>query len=106
MATLISVRDTLNMKRQVFFVGVDAFDTQDDQTHRQIDALAEVSQALKACYDASVELGVASGVTACTAPDFRRTASTNGSSQSPGANTPAPPQIPSDCANKSATKSP
>ena len=40
--------------------------------------LTQVGNALKAFYDATVELGVADKVTAFTASDFGRTLSSNG----------------------------
>lgn len=77
-ARLISARDALQMRRQVFFVSLSGFDTHDAQLLDHPGLLSQVSRALKAFYDATVELGVASSVTSFTMSDFGRTLSTNG----------------------------
>ncbi len=84
-ARLISVASSLNLKRQVFFVQLGGWDThaaQLDQanpltgTHAAL--LQQVSQALRAFYNATVEIGAAEQVTAFTASDFGRTYRSNG----------------------------
>lgn len=95
-AMLIAARAALGVKRQLFFVGLSGFDNHSDQyattvsklkpgandppilfgTHA--DLLETVDTALKAFYDATVELGVASSVTTFTASDFGRTLTSNG----------------------------
>jgi uncharacterized protein (DUF1501 family) len=77
-ANLINVRNTLGMKRQVFFVGLGGFDTHDDQIEVQQAILGQLSAAMDAFYQATVQMGVASSVTQFTASDFGRTLSTNG----------------------------
>jgi uncharacterized protein (DUF1501 family) len=79
-ANLINVRGVsgLNMRRQIFFVGVGGFDTHDTQLVSQAANLAAVSQAMHAFYQATVQLGISTEVTAFTASDFGRTLSTNG----------------------------
>ena len=78
-ARLISVRSTFGAKRQVFFAGIGGFDTHgEDQPQRQQELLGEVSNAMTAFYNATVELGVGSSVTAFTASDFGRNFPTNG----------------------------
>ncbi|MDT7541599.1 MAG: hypothetical protein QOE33_1503 [Acidobacteriota bacterium] len=74
-ARLIALRDTLSMKRQIFFVQIGGFDTHNNQTaaNSQSSLLAQVSQAINAFYNATVELGVASNVTTFTLSDFGRT---------------------------------
>jgi uncharacterized protein (DUF1501 family) len=77
-ARLIAVRDRLAMQRQVFFVATGGFDSHDDQVVNQPGLLGNVSACLRAFYDATVELGVASAVTTFTQSDFGRTLTSNG----------------------------
>jgi uncharacterized protein (DUF1501 family) len=77
-ARLIQARSALDMRRQVFFVGLGGFDTHDLQLPEHIRILTELSQGLSAFYQATEEMGVASQVTSFTASDFGRTVSTNG----------------------------
>jgi uncharacterized protein (DUF1501 family) len=79
-ANIISVRGAsgLNMRRQVFFVGLGGFDTHDDQIETQAALLAQLSQALHAFNAATEQLSIAPSVTTFTASDFGRTLSTNG----------------------------
>lgn len=77
-ARLIAVRERLGMQRQVFFVAAGGFDSHDNQNEDQPGLLAGVSEALKAFYDATLELGVAEGVTSFTQSDFGRTLTSNG----------------------------
>src|SRR5262249_36763372 len=53
-ARLISTYSTLNMRRQIFFVNLGSYDTHNDQLKHQGDLLTELSQSLKALYDATV----------------------------------------------------
>jgi uncharacterized protein (DUF1501 family) len=84
-AKLISVRDQLGMRRQIFFCSLGGFDTHNGQvaggnpaggTHANL--LSQVSQAMRAFYDATVGLGVASQVVTFTLSDFARTHVPNG----------------------------
>ncbi|TXI75657.1 MAG: DUF1501 domain-containing protein [Dokdonella sp.] len=77
-ARLIHVRDTLQMQRQIFFVGLGGFDTHDNQLADQAEQLTELDGALAAFYAATSEMGVANGVTTFTASEFGRTTSING----------------------------
>jgi len=77
-ARMIAVRERLGMSRQVFFVATGGFDTHDDQLADQPGLLGNVSASLEAFYKATVELGVASSVTAFTQSDFGRTLTSNG----------------------------
>jgi len=77
-AMLIKVRAALGMSRQVFFVSTGNYDTHGTQLTDQTDNLTELSQALKAFYDATAELGIADKVTAFTASDFGRSLAVNG----------------------------
>ncbi|HKP73412.1 MAG TPA: DUF1501 domain-containing protein [Pyrinomonadaceae bacterium] len=74
-ARLVKLRDTLSVKRQIFFCTLGGFDTHSGQTaaNGQGALLAQVSQAMKAFYDATVELGVQNSVTSFTLSDFGRT---------------------------------
>jgi uncharacterized protein (DUF1501 family) len=63
----------INMKRQIFFCQIGGFDTHSTQGTGQGNLLTQVSAAMKALYDATVELGVANNVTTFTLSDFGRT---------------------------------
>ena len=54
------------------------FDTHGEQPTTHTTLLRELSQAMKAFYDATVELGVSDKVTTFTQSDFGRTYKTNG----------------------------
>jgi uncharacterized protein (DUF1501 family) len=77
-ARLIAGRNVLGAKRQVFLVSVGGYDTHDGLIAQHPALLGLLSQAMTAFYNATVELGVASQVTAFTASDFGRTLSHNG----------------------------
>ena len=77
-ARLIKARNVLNMRRQIFFVGLGGFDTHGSQQAVHPGLLTDLSQSLKAFYDATVELNLGNSVTAFTASDFGRTVSING----------------------------
>ncbi|MCA1628932.1 MAG: DUF1501 domain-containing protein [Acidobacteria bacterium] len=74
-ARLIALRDTLSMKRQIFFVSIGGFDTHNNQmaANGQSSLLTQLSQAVGAFYNATVELGIADKVTTFTLSDFGRT---------------------------------
>jgi uncharacterized protein (DUF1501 family) len=81
-AQIIQVREALGLSRQIFFVSLGGFDTHSSQLVRQTDLFVEVSQAMSAFYQATVELGIAQDVVTFTLSDFARTLqpdSTNGS---------------------------
>jgi uncharacterized protein (DUF1501 family) len=65
----------INMKRQIFFCQIGGFDSHSAQRTNgsQDGLLIQVSQAMKAFYDATVELGVQNKVTTFTLSDFGRT---------------------------------
>jgi uncharacterized protein (DUF1501 family) len=77
-ARLIAAAPSLGLSRQIFFARVGGWDLHDNQLGAHATLLADVSASLKAFYDTTVELGVASQVTAFTASDFGRTYNTNG----------------------------
>ena len=72
-ARMISTAATTNTKRQVFFVSIGGFDTHDGLAAIHPGLLTTVAGAMNAFYQATIELGVASQVTAFTASDFGRT---------------------------------
>jgi uncharacterized protein (DUF1501 family) len=72
-AQIIQVRAALGVQRQIFFASLGNFDTHADQLTLQSSLLAQISPALAAFYNATVELNVASSVTTFTMSDFSRT---------------------------------
>lgn len=83
-AKMISSRSTLNMNRQIFFVGVGGWDTHSDQLSRQQGLLKSLSDALKYFYDLTVEMRLQDQITTFTAADFGRTLGSNGSGSDHG----------------------
>ena len=83
-ARLISARNNLGHKRQIFFASVGGYDLHGAQLTAHANLLAELSNSVKAFYDATVELGIADSVTAFTASDFGRTLPTNGAGSDHG----------------------
>jgi len=63
----------LGLNRQIFFCSLGGFDTHQNQVGTQASLLTQVSQAMKAFYDCTIELGVAAQVTTFTLSDFGRT---------------------------------
>ncbi len=72
-ARIIAVRSALGMRRQVFFASLGGFDTHTNQLQTQQTLFTQLSPAMRAFYDATVELSVAPQVTAFTLSDFGRT---------------------------------
>jgi uncharacterized protein (DUF1501 family) len=77
-AQLISARDELQMKRQIFFVGMGGFDTHDKQNEYQPGLFADLSRSISDFHLAMQELGVADSVTSFTESEFGRTLTSNG----------------------------
>jgi len=77
-AQLIAVRDELQMERQIFLVEKGGFDSHDDQLMNQPALLGDVSESVRAFYDALVEIGMSDSVTTFTQSDFGRTMTSNG----------------------------
>jgi uncharacterized protein (DUF1501 family) len=83
-AKLVSVRESLGLKRQIFFCAAQGYDTHDGQvgadalTGSHADLLSELDGALSAFDGAMTELGVGDSVTTFTASDFGRTFQPNG----------------------------
>jgi uncharacterized protein (DUF1501 family) len=72
-ARIIAARSGIGLKRQIFFCSAGGYDTHSDQLSLQANLFTQLSQALKAFYDSTVELGVANQVTTFTMSDFNRT---------------------------------
>ena len=77
-ARLIGARETLGMKRQVFFVSLGGFDNHSGLMANHPGLMAQLDEAMSAFYQSTVEMGVADKVTAFTASDFGRTLASNG----------------------------
>lgn len=84
-ARLISARSQLGLKRQVFFARIGGWDLHDNQvtagattTGAHANLITDISNSIKAFYDATVEMGLSDSVTTFTASDFGRTYNTNG----------------------------
>lgn len=75
---LINARNGLGHKRQIFFAAVPGYDTHGAQLTPHANLLSELSKCIKAIYDSTVQMGVASNVTTFTASDFGRTFNSNG----------------------------
>jgi len=71
-AQLLSVRSALSLNRQVFFCSLGGFDTHSNQIATQQTLFAQLSAALNAFYNATVELNLAQQVTSFTMSDFSR----------------------------------
>jgi uncharacterized protein (DUF1501 family) len=72
-AQLLSVRSALSLSRQVFFCSLGGFDTHSNQIATQQTLFSQLSPALNAFYNATVELNLAQQVTSFTMSDFSRT---------------------------------
>lgn len=83
-AKVMSVRQQLGAKRQIFFVTYGGWDMHDGLLTGLNSRLPVVSQALKSFYDATVELGIADKVTSFTISDFARTLTSNGNGSDHG----------------------
>jgi uncharacterized protein (DUF1501 family) len=77
-ARMIAARASFGVRRQVFFVSLGGFDLHDNLLENHPGLLTQVADAMKAFYDATVEMGVADKVATFSASDFGRTLSSNG----------------------------
>ncbi len=77
-ARFISLRAQTGAGRQVFFCGLGGFDTHSGQDYQQWVLLQQLSQAMKAFYDATVEMGTVNKVTTFTLSDFGRSLQPSG----------------------------
>ena len=90
-ARLVNAQQTLNLKRQVFFVRTGGFDLHDNQVNigntsngAHATLLRDISTSLNAFYNALASVGVQNQVTTFTASDFGRTYNTNGAGSDHG----------------------
>lgn len=72
-------QSALGLNRQIFFCQLGGFDTHQTQLNNQAGLLSQLSKAMQAFYNATVELGVSSQVTQFTLSDFGRTLQPSGS---------------------------
>lgn len=77
-ARVISARQLLVSRRQIFLVGIGGFDTHDVQNTAQPALFAQVSAGITAFDAAMQELGVGDDVTTFTMSEFGRTLTSNG----------------------------
>jgi uncharacterized protein (DUF1501 family) len=76
-AMLIKVRAALGMSRQIYFVAVGNYDSHGTQLVDQNDNLTQLSQAVAAFYNETVQQGIADAVTTFTSSDFGRSLAVN-----------------------------
>ena len=93
---MIAARDTLGVKRQMFFVSLGGFDNHGDQfknsntpttpilSSAHADLPKQLDQALAWFYNWSVSQGISNNVTAFTMSDFGRTQTSNGAGSDHG----------------------
>jgi uncharacterized protein (DUF1501 family) len=72
-AQILKVRAALGLSRQIFFCSLGGFDTHSNQIATQQSLFAQLSPAVNAFYNATVELGISNQVTTFTMSDFSRT---------------------------------
>lgn len=77
-AKIIQARASLGAKRQIFFVSMGGWDHHDEVLNNQLGMLAAVDNAVRAFYDATVDLGVDTSTTLFSSSDFARTLTSNG----------------------------
>ncbi len=79
-ARMIALRSTLQMTRQIFFVGVGGFDTHATQLVDHAELMEDLAIALKTFHDVigSASINLASKVTTFTASEFGRSLFVNG----------------------------
>jgi uncharacterized protein (DUF1501 family) len=84
-ARLVNAQQSLNLKRQVFFVRIGGFDLHDNQvvigntvSGAHANLFRDISQSLNAFYGALRSVSAENNVTVFTASDFGRTYNTNG----------------------------
>ncbi len=71
-------RDSLGVRRQVFFVSMGGFDNHNGLLQRHPELLAGLSGSLTAFHRATQRIGISENVTTFTASDFGRTLTSNG----------------------------
>ncbi|MBB5204797.1 uncharacterized protein (DUF1501 family) [Inhella inkyongensis] len=83
-ARVMALRQSVGMRRQVFFVQIGGFDTHGAQSWQHWDLLRQVGEALAAFYAATQELGLAQSVTTFTQSEFGRSLQPSGSGSDHG----------------------
>jgi uncharacterized protein (DUF1501 family) len=88
-AKLIKLKDSLGMKRQIFFCSMGGYDTHTNQTSatfggNQGNNFTQLSQAMRAFYDEMVAQGNSEKVTTFTQSDFGRTLQPSGTGTAVG----------------------
>ena len=95
-ANMIAARDSLGVKRQIFFVSLGGFDNHGDQfknsntpatpilSGAHADLLKQLDQALTWFYNWTASQGIANNVTSFTMSDFGRTQTSNGAGSDHG----------------------
>jgi uncharacterized protein (DUF1501 family) len=68
----------LSLNRQVFFCSIGGFDTHQDQLGAHTSLFGQLSNAMTAFYNATIELGISGRVTTFTESDFGRTLAPSG----------------------------
>ncbi|MCH9669978.1 MAG: DUF1501 domain-containing protein [Gammaproteobacteria bacterium] len=77
-AKMISIRDTLGLKRQIFFASTGGYDTHANQQGQQPGLLSRLNHAMFSFQRTLEELNLAQTVTTFTASEFGRTMTSNG----------------------------
>ncbi len=77
-AQLMSARSGLGVKREIFFVALNGFDTHDNQLQDQSKLFINLSKSMKYFYDNLQLMGLANQVVTFTASEFGRTLISNG----------------------------
>jgi uncharacterized protein (DUF1501 family) len=72
-AQVIQVQQYLGMNRQIFFCSLGGFDTHSAELGQQTALFSQLSPALSAFYQATVEIGMVNNVTTFTESEFSRT---------------------------------
>jgi uncharacterized protein (DUF1501 family) len=76
-AQIIQVQGALGVNRQIFFAGLENFDTHSQQFATQAGLLSQLDGAMAAFYQATQELAITNQVTTFTMSDFNRTLQPN-----------------------------
>ena len=76
-AQMIALRGALGVNRQIFFVATGGYDTHSNQASSIPNLHNDLATAMRAFYDATVEIGAQNEVTSFTASDFGRTLTVN-----------------------------
>jgi uncharacterized protein (DUF1501 family) len=76
-AKMISIREKLGMKRQIFFVAMGGWDSHGNQLADHAENLKKLNDALSSFHKTTVELGVEDSVTTFTASEFGRSYTSN-----------------------------